>query len=458
MPAAFCCEVAGLPTVLPMPPTGKAQCSAQSEALGEDPQKQRDALLRYDLFLELGLEWPALTVDWLAEEELEHYAKIAFATQTDGSEPCQVLVAELTCAASLQRSGAWKTWGGCDHVSQCRGFGARPLQDKVKGKGKMQGVAAAPLRVAARMELDREVNRVVACPLNPRVLAAKDSSGTVTLLDYKKAASESAGFLASFRYPQEAVDGFALAWCHKDRGLLGTGGRDGSLSIWDTLALSGNRPLFAISAHDASLNDLSFSAHGPQLATVGEDRRLATWDLRRGPSKLHQFEAEVESLAVDWSPMQEHLLATGGKDHLVRVWDLRRCQKPLSLLRGHHADVLQLRWCPTDDARAEGMSASSLLASSSQDGTAILWNLAQANDKPKPDEAETSAIFFLHSMHQESVPDLSWCTTGRLLMCSVSEDYTLQVWQPSVSALASDEEEEVRSSKAPKPVKRAKLN
>ena len=430
----------------------------QAGGLEVNLQKETEVFERYDLFLELGLQWPALTVDWLMDDASEQCAKLVFATQTDGSEPCRVVVAELTCLTD-RRPTSHKTWSRWDMrtlctqsavessevLHGCRSFGVKPLRR-----------AKAPLRVAACMEVDGDVNRVAACPLRRQVIAARSSRGTVTLLDYKQVTSDSGGFLCSFRYPREDTDGFALAWCPKHRALLGTGGNDGSLSVWDTVSRSPDRPLFALVAHEGSLNDLSFSPCSLSVATAGEDG-ICTWDMRQGYTKMHQIATKAESFSIDWNPTEEHLLAVGGKGHMVQVWDLRRCQAPLRELCGHTGDASQLQWCPSESACPKGTSSKNLLASSSQDGTAVVWNLSEANHgtEPNVDEAEApeTETLFIHSAHKGSVTDLSWCRSGRLLLCSVSEDYSVQVWQPSLHTVTADEEE---APGAGNPAKRAK--
>ena len=272
--------------------------------LDEIMRWRRNAPLLYDIFLEFGLDSTALTVQWLGDEAEEECCRLAFGTQADGATG-QVVVAELTCVGDSElASDPWKSWRAEGLRDSC-GFGARPFRNE------------APLRLLTSMDHDSDVNRLASCPSKPQILAAKGSNGAVTLFDYKKC-SEGEGSqekLGSFQHSEEAVDGFAVAWSPLKASWLATGGNDGSLSFWDTERLQKSaKPLLAATAHEGPLNDLSFSNHGPQLTTVGEDCGIAIWDVREALSKATLLKAGGECLTIDWSPSEQHLLATGGKD------------------------------------------------------------------------------------------------------------------------------------------------
>ena len=401
-----------------------------NRSLDEIMRWRRNAPLLYDIFLEFGLQkGPALTVQWLGDDEDEECTRLAFGTQADSK--AQVVVAELTCVADTDfTSDPWKSWGleGLEGLRDSCGFGAKPLSGET-----------APLRFLCSLDHDSDVNRLVCSPKKPSLLAAKGSSGAVTLFDYKR---EGGMKLGSFQ-SSAAVEGFAVAWSPMTSSWLATGGHDGSLSLWDTEAQSTpSAPLFATQAHDGPLNDLSFSRHGPQLTTVGEDCGIAIWDVREAFSKS-QLTTAGECLTVDWSPSDQNLLATGGKEKMVQVWDLRFFKAPLKTLLGHQGEVLQVRWCPVVGAQFAQISASSFLGTCSQDGDAILWNLEET-EKGDPEEDEDDRppeVCFVHSGHRQGVQDFDWSSTEDLLMCSVGEDCALQVWQPSLSVLEEEEAE-----------------
>ncbi|CAE7480618.1 lin-53 [Symbiodinium natans] len=420
---------------------------------------RRNAPLLYDIFLEFGMQSPALSVRWLADEADEECTRLAFGTQATNGESgsqSQIVVAELTCVADSElASDPWRSWGVEGLRDSC-GFGARPLHNEGN---------EAPLRLLTRMAHDSDVNRLVSCPSKPQLLAAKGSSGVVTLFDYKRSeeGKERMGVkLGSFQYSAEAVDGFALAWSPLSASWLATGGNDGSLSFWDTEAPGKSaKPLFDTVAHDGPLNDLSFSKHSPQLTTVGEDCGIAIWDVREALSKSQLLAAGAECLTVDWSPSDQHLLATGGKDAMVNIWDLRAFKLPMRTLPGHKGEVLQIQWCPAVGAKFAEISASNLLATCSQDGDAIIWNLAprpcDVGDEGDEDD-QAPEVCFIHSGHRQGMLDFDWTSMEDLLMCSVGEDCTLQVWKPSLSVLEEDEEPEAEETEAERAAKRSRVD
>merc|ERR1712070_45371 len=127
-----------------------------------------------------------------------------------------------------------------------------------------------------------------------------------------------------------------------------------------------------------------------------------------------------EVLTVDWSYKNEWQLATAGKEHLVKVWDSRALREPVSSLRGHEKDIIAVRWAPFRE---------DLLATSAEESKVIVWDLqskAGENDEDAPE------LLFTHCGHDagEHVSDFSWGPDD-FLMCSVSSDNGMQVWQPS---------------------------
>mmetsp|Transcript_46235 Transcript_46235/g.86282 ORF Transcript_46235/g.86282 Transcript_46235/m.86282 type:complete len:453 (-) Transcript_46235:24-1382(-) len=407
-------------------------------SLDEIMRWRRNGPLLYDLYLEFGIHSPPLTVHWLGDEPDEACSRLAFGTGSSDSESaCQVVVAELSCVADMDFStDPWKRWK-MEGFRDCSGFGAKPFRH------------TAPLRVVCSMDTTSEVNRIVPCPSRPKLLAAKGSSGVVSLMDYKLATGNepTTGLVKTFQYAEEPVDGFALAWSSLEASWLATGGNDGSISLWDVeSSVTPARPLWAETAHEAPLNDISFSKYGPQLITVGEDLGMSIWDLREG-RKASFLVGPGECLTVDWSPLDPNLVASGRKDSMVNVWDMRSFKDPLKSLSGHRGEVHQVRWCPTSD-KVGTVEARSLMATCSQDAEAILWNLEPHGEEVDEDgEDQAPEVYFVHSGHRKGVLDFDWSSLDDLLMCSVGEDCTLQVWQPSLSVLDDEDEPVERAAK-----------
>lgn len=380
-----------------------------------------NALVLYDLFFKCEMEWPALTVAWLPDEPGER-ARIAYGTQTDGSDPCELVIAEFVCHVESELTDdPWRQWKA-DGIGSVEGFGCS-VHDGIE----------APVRTIARWRHPTEVNRVAPCPHQPKIIATKAANGAVLLFN-SGIGKDVSGPEATLLADGCSADGFALAWSRLDPRLIATGGNDGRMCVWDVQAVSdagsgAKSPLTNLVAHTGALCDLSFSSFSPGLlATVGDsDRELRLWDARAGlESSLRAVVSEDEVLSVDWSFRQEHYLATAGKDKRVCIWDTRSLRSPLHALLGHDQDSVAVRWAPFRE---------NLLASCSTDSRVCIWDLQgkpQADDDEDADETPPE-LLFTHAGHTAGVSDFSWSPMDDYLLCSVADDNMLQVWQPQTA-------------------------
>lgn len=382
-----------------------------SGAAAERLNWRKNSAVLYDLFVNCSLEWPALSVAWLPDEPDEN-CRLAFGTHTDGSTTCEVVVAELVVEANAKITGdPWQSWPR-NSMGDMEGFGCHAPN-------------GTPLRVLARLRHPTEVNKLAPCPHRAQLLATKAATGEVLLFDYRAERSAEDVAPDAVLKPPSLVDGFALDWSPTQRHTVASGGNDGRLCIWDADAAltSSTSPLHNFAAHTGALCDLSFSHYQPQvLLSVGDDKQVCLFDMRAGStSQLSVKVSEDEALTVDCSQHSEHLLATSGKDKVVRVWDTRTFREPLHNLRGHRGDVVVVRWAPfrTD-----------LLASCSSDSRLIMWNLSPEDTDEAREDDESAELLFAHGGHSQGVSDFSWGSDD-FLMCSVSEDNSLHIWQPN---------------------------
>mmetsp|Transcript_78619 Transcript_78619/g.230698 ORF Transcript_78619/g.230698 Transcript_78619/m.230698 type:complete len:497 (+) Transcript_78619:71-1561(+) len=429
---------AGAPDGAPADDAAGQDHDAEEEAEGQ-PEAERqlwrqNAAVLYDLFIGCTLEWPALAVAWLPDEPDEG-CRLAIGMHTDGSVSNEVIVAELNCNVEgrLDVGNPWNSWQ-MECFGSAEGFGCSVEEGE-----------AGPLRPIARMAHPTEVNCVAPCPQRPQLLATKAATGAVLLFDYKaKRPANQVQPDAQLVVPGPPVDGFALGWSPLRRHLLASGGNDGRLCIWDAetaLKAGSSHPLQLLAAHKGALCDLCFSRQDPTvLASVGDDGMLCLWDARAGPTpQLSAAVSQDEVLGVDWSFHWERTLATAGKDREVRVWDLRSPGSALHSLRGHKGDAVVVRWAPFREA---------LLASGSTDSRLHIWDLSpQQADKARqleqPDgEVEAPELLFAHGGHEVGVSALCWSDMDDFLLCSVAEDNSLQIWQPSTVFYLADSEGE----------------
>jgi len=399
------------------------------EEEGQEPIDPRiawcaNAPLMYDLFIGITLEWPALAIAWVPDEPDIDNCRLAMGMHTDGSAKNELVVFELTCSAedSLEQD-PWHSWS-VENLGDIEAFGCAASEGY-----------EAPMQLVSRMEHPTEVNRVAPCPFRPQLLATKAATGAVLLFDYKT--EKQVGTLTP---SGNVADGFALQWSACKRNYLASGGNDGRLCIWDVEVASGaigGAPLYDLKqAHTSSLCGVTFSRSEPELlSSVGDDGYLRLWDLRTGlsPSQAMSISSD-EVLCIDWSHHQEKYVAAAGKDRVVSVWDCRSLKAPVQQLKGHEGDVVAVWWAHFQEG---------LLASCSTDCSVKLWDMSAEARAEDVLEGASPELLMSHAGHQEGVSDFGWSDVDNYLMCSVSEDNSLQIWQPSAELyLPADEEGE----------------
>jgi len=173
--------------------------------------------------------------------------------------------------------------------------------------------------------------------------------------------------------------------------------------IWDTRSASNQKPSHAITAHQAEVNCLAFN------------------------------------------PYSEFMLATGSADRTVALWDLRNLNVRLHSLVSHRDEIFQVQWSPHHE---------SLLASSGTDRRLHIWDLSKIGEEQSEEDAEDGPpeLLFIHGGHTAKISDFSWNPNEPWVICSVSEDNIMQVWQMAEN-IYNDEEPEMQDGELEKDAK-----
>jgi WD40 repeat protein/serine/threonine protein kinase len=107
-----------------------------------------------------------------------------------------------------------------------------------------------------------------------------------------------------------------LAWSPNSH-VVATGGDDGSVRLWDTVA---GTPLFPPLLHAGPIHSVAFTRDGNTLATASEDQTARFWNAHSGcpcgATMRHQ--GPVTSLAFS---SDDTTLLTASKDGMARLWD-----------------------------------------------------------------------------------------------------------------------------------------
>ena len=142
-------------------------------------------------------------------------------------------------------------------------------------------------------------------------------------------------------------------------GTLASGGRDGTVRLWDAVA---RQNIATLEGRMNSVESVAFSPDGT-LASGWWDGTIMLWDIaaRQRIATLEGHTAWLHS--VSFSP-DGRTLASGGWDGTVRLWDAVARQN-IATFEGHMNSVESVAFSPDGT-----------LASGSGDGTIMLWDIA----------------------------------------------------------------------------------
>ncbi|KAE8624896.1 hypothetical protein XENTR_v10006086 [Xenopus tropicalis] len=338
----------------------------------------------YDLVMTHALEWPSLTVQWLPDvtrPEGKDYALHWLVLGTHTSDEQNHLV-----VARVQIPNDDAQFDASHYDSEKGEFG---------GFGSVSGKIETEIKI----NHEGEVNRARYMPQNPCIIATKTPSADVLVFDYTKHPSKpdpSGDCSPDLRLRGHQKEGYGLSWNSNLSGHLLSASDDHTVCLWDTRSNTTSKPSHSVDAHTAEVNCLSFNPYSEFiLATGSADKTVALWDLRNLKLKLHSFESHKDEIfQVHWSPHNETILASSGTDRRLNVWDLSKIGEEQS-------------------------------AEDAEDG---------------PPE-----LLFIHGGHTAKISDFSWNPNEPWVICSVSEDNIMQIWQMAEN-IYNDEEPDIPAS------------
>lgn len=185
-----------------------------------------------------------------------------------------------------------------------------------------------------------------------------------------------------------------------DGKVLATAGGDGAVTLWDLL--SRTRLGEPLRGHVGGVWTVAFSPDGHTLASGGEDGAVVFWDATSRQRLADPLQSHTDEVwAAAFSP-DGTVLATGGNDHSVILWNVASRMPMGRPLRGHGAEVWSLAFSP--DGR--------ILATGSDDETVILWDLATRKAIGEPLRGHTSEIWSVaFSPDGKTLASASWDRT-----------------------------------------------
>jgi histone-binding protein RBBP4 len=366
-----------------------------------------------------ALEWPSLTVQWLPTKEVNNeggYCKqqLILGTHTSENEQNYLMRAEVHLPLE-------------DAETDNRGY------DEERGEVGGFGSSAGRIQIVQQINHEGEVNRARACPQNHFLLATKTVSAEVYVFDYSKHPSKPAPdreCKPDIRLTGHKNEGYGLSWSAQKEGYLLSGSDDAQICVWDVSAMpSAGSSLAAMhiySGHGGVVEDVAWHPrHESIFGSVGDDKKLILWDLRKPADAAQDKEVEAHSAEVNclsFNPFNEYVVATGSADKTVALWDIRNLSKKLHLFDCHQEEVFQVGWSPHHET---------ILASSGADRRLMVWDLSRIGEEQSQEDAEDGPpeLLFIHGGHTAKISDFAFNGNDEWVVASVAEDNILQIWQ-----------------------------
>jgi len=421
-----------LPSTSPLP--SHNQTDVLEERLINDEYKvwKKNSPYLYDLVMTSALEWPSLTCQWLptlnpssGKASQEH--SLLLGTHTN-DEQNYLMVAGVGLPTEEAEIDAREY---VDEKEECGGFGSTGNKVEIKIKIMHEG----------------EVHRARYCPSNPFLVATKSPSEEVYVFDLSKHPSfptAGSSFHPQHRLQGHTEEGYGLCWSphsSQPRHLVSSG-EDKLVCMWDlTEAGPTVDAISRFTGHTDVVEDVDWHQTDPNvIGSVGDDRSIKIWDVRvkNSNNATHSREdahnADINSIA--FNPGQEFLFATGSGDNDVGLWDLRNLKDPLSVFKGHTAEVFTVAWAPFGEG--------TILGSASADRRINVWDLSRIGMEQTPEDAEDGPpeLLFIHGGHTSKLNDLSFNLNDDWIVASVSDDNVLQVWSMAENIYADYDDEE----------------
>uniref|UniRef100_A0A8C2PS49 Retinoblastoma binding protein 4, like n=1 Tax=Cyprinus carpio TaxID=7962 RepID=A0A8C2PS49_CYPCA len=370
----------------------------------------------YDLVMTHALEWPSLTVQWLPDvnrPEGKDYVvhRLVLGTHTSDEQNHLVI-------ASVQIPNDDAQFDASHYDSEKGEFG---------GFGSVSG----KIEIEIKINHEGEVNRARYMPQNPCIIATKTPTSDVLVFDYTKHPSKpdpSGECSPDLRLRGHQKEGYGLSW---------------------NANLSGN----LLSASDDHVSDLySYQCYlripeillytEPRTWHAGKSSRLnRAWDTRSNNTSKPSHAVDAHTAEVNclsFNSYSEFILATGSADKTVALWDLRNLKLKLHSFESHKDEIFQVQWSPHNET---------ILASSGTDRRLNVWDLSKIGEEQSAEDAEDGPpeLLFIHGGHTAKISDFSWNPNDPWVICSVSEDNIMQVWQMAEN-IYNDEEPDTPAS------------
>ncbi|CAJ0944761.1 unnamed protein product, partial [Mesorhabditis belari] len=399
------------------------ELSAEERQINEEHRIWRkNTPLLYDLVMSHALEWPSLTAQWLPDTQKvdgQDYTvhRLILGTHTS-DEQNHLVIAKVRIPNEDVRVDANRF--DFDH-SEFNGFGSQ----------------AGKIDIEQRINHDGEVNRARYMPQNPHIIATKSPNTEVYVFNYQnfpQIPPNDGQCKPTLKLRGHTKEGYGLSWNPNLAGHLLSASDDQTVCLWDISSnVSGGTAAGSFvdaknkfHAHQSVVEDVAWHVlHDSVFGSVGDDKKLMIWDTRSNNTKTpaHTVDAHTAEVnCLSFNPYSEFILATGSADKTVALWDLRNLKLKLHSFESHKDEIFQVQWSPHNET---------ILASSGTDRRLHVWDLSKIGEDQSPEDAEDGPpeLLFIHGGHTAKISDFSWNPNEPWVVCSVSEDNIMQIWQ-----------------------------
>uniref|UniRef100_A0A8C5EQA5 Histone-binding protein RBBP4-like n=1 Tax=Gouania willdenowi TaxID=441366 RepID=A0A8C5EQA5_GOUWI len=339
----------------------------------------------YDLVMTHALEWPSLTAQWLPDvsrPEGKDFSvhRLVLGTHTSDEQNHLVI-------AAVQLPNDDAQFEASQYDSEKGEFG---------GFGSVSG----KIEIEIKINHEGEVNRARYMPQNPCIIGTKTPTSDVLVFDYTKHPSRpdvSGECRPDLRLRGHQKEGYGLSWNPNLSGWLLSASDDHTICLWDISAVPREGKIVdaktIFTGHTAVVEDVSWHLlHESLFGSVADDQKLMIWDTRSNNTSKPSHAVDAHTAEVNclsFNPYSEFILATGSADKVM--------------LQSHlfyyfFKTFFQVQWSPHNET---------ILASSGTD----------------------RRLNFIHGGHTAKISDFSWNPNEPWIICSVSEDNIMQVWQ-----------------------------
>ncbi|KEG03017.1 hypothetical protein YYE_01948 [Plasmodium vinckei vinckei] len=375
---------------------------------------QYNTILLYNVIMIYNCEWPSLFVEWMPnvyKRSQDYYSQDLILGTYSTEKSNYILVLEVSLPSEeLSQSNFYY-----DKIGDFRHNSSNDTTNKFKIKKKIYH--------------ECEINKISCNPEKSNIIACFSSNGNINILnlnDYEYDETElKISSIDNFDYTLKghSGEGWGLQW-DKGTNMIASCADDSYLCVWDINSNSIIQPVVKFFNNNIPLEDCCW--RDQNILTVSDDGQFHIYDIR-SKNAVHSIKITNNTLnAIDVNPHNKNIFATGGTNKEIDLWDMRYTTKSLHRIISQKENIIKLQW----DKYQPG------ILSSSSDKYIYFFDTNKIGIEQTYEDSQDGPpeLIFIHGGHSSNVLDFSLNSSYSMMISSISEDNSLQIWQPSRQA------------------------